>query len=1084
MDNAHDYLQEQIKALTKVLPIQAPLQDFVHFNPLMHYEQLPFADALREVHRLTGAYGYLPQAEYRRFYDVGRITDSDIHYVLQAEPSFGSTEALLPGWRVCDISRMALLYPVRPLNFRQVCWKIEEEQALAVFQPEITPASQQALLAAAAQHGQTEVAAALNALWQASLRTLHIHDEFAHPENVTYLTASNLGQLWQEIKETAHLDEADPDMEQQVLDAAHHTLDKLLHQVGPQTTLRGLLKALTGEDVLSAIRPVLFRQLAQWLDLGMSAHTSKQGGFYAYWKQQALNDHLPGFTELDPRYDYISSLDGEPLAIIEQELMRIGIAKAHWGDYLRSLALELPGWSGMFNWRAQHPGYAQQAVAVDMADYLAVRLVLEHLHCRQLTHDQWNIEASIQEIRGYFKHNLMELLVRYHAWQAHLPEHLQMLASGLLGGTNEEVSAQQWYQLAHMVMTWKLAAGTALPVSLDAYQEAWRLFVLAQQLGLCAEGLLVLDTQTLERLIALIKQLDDADTRGYLWLRAYERHYSVQVFNALLSPEALPKPTQTPEAQLVFCMDDREEAIRRHLEEIAPQIETLGVAGVFGLPNNWRALGASNTLKLAQPVVTAVHEFQEVPDPAEPITAVQAFRQRQQRLRGVSLFKSHTLRQGLLGSAAALPAFGTFALAELLGRSFAPGQYQQLSNRLGERVLRPVKARVQYTASETDLATRVAPSAEHNQLGLTLEEKVGKIATFLKMAGFTNGFARLVCLMAHRARHLNNPHLLAYGCGACSGRFGGPNARAFAGSINEPEVRAELAARHQIHIPPTCWFMAAEHDTSSDQIDWLDVDLLPASHRDDFRHVQAHLAQAAELSAHERCRKFASAPAGLDAAAALRHVQGRVASPDQARAELGHQGCAVAFIGRRSMSQYRFWDRRSFLISYDAAQDPDGMVLESQLLGNGVVGVGISLDYYFSRIQNGYLGSGSKITHNMVGAFGVMEGASSDLRTGLAQQMTELHEPMRLLAVLEAPVALVEAIYLRQPYLRMLLDNAWLLLAVKEPDAAELYEFMPGQGLVRWHGELSPLPQSAGSVAWYAGQADYLPPAWVRGAAT
>jgi hypothetical protein len=91
------------------------------------------------------------------------------------------------------------------------------------------------------------------------------------------------------------------------------------------------------------------------------------------------------------------------------------------------------------------------------------------------------------------------------------------------------------------------------------------------------------------------------------------------------------------------------------------------------------------------------------------------------------------------------------------------------------------------------------------------------------------------------------------------------------------------------------------------------------------------------------------------------------------------------------------------------------------------------MDYYFSRIQNGYLGSGSKVLHNLVGGFAVMEGTASDLRTGLAQQMTELHEPMRLLVIVEASLQTVNAIYQRQAYIRQLLDNEWLQLAVKDP---------------------------------------------------
>lgn len=1067
------YLQQQIDALTTVLPIQAPLPDFVHFNPLMHYEQLPFATALKQVYQCTGALGYLSQAEYRHYYDQGRITEADIQAVLETEPDLGSHELVLDGWTVRQLSQLVLLNPIKKLSYRQVRWKIEEEQALEKFQPEVALHSQQQLLQAA-QLEPSNAPQALQDLWKATLRILDIHEDFSHPEAVTYLSASNLSHLWQEIKQTAHLDE---DMEQQVRRVGHERLQRLLDQVGPVTTLRGFLKALTGEDVLHDLCPLLFRQLGQWLDLELSGLTTKPDSFLMYWKKLALNDHFPGFSELDPWYDYIQSLDDNPLAIIRTELMRIGIARDNWGVYLRSLALEMPGWSGMVNWRAQHPNYAEQTNPIAMADYLAVRLVLEHLHCRKVTHEHWNIDASLPELRGYFNHNLSELLVRFYAWQARLPEHLQMLASSLLSGIGDEVSHEQWHQLAHMIMTWKLAAGSTLPVRLDMYQVVWRVFVFSQHLGISAQQLEQLTREQIAHISLLLQTLDDPNKRGYIWLRAYERHYRLAVFNALMSPLNI-TVQKKPLAQILFCMDDREEAIRRHLEEIEPRLVTVGVAGVFGLPNNWRSFNNSKTLKLAQPVVTAVHEFREVPDASNTASVVEQYRKKVSWLETLKLFKSHTLRQDGLKTFLSLPVMSAFGLSELLGLSLAAGHYQRFTQTLTKKALKPVKLRVQYTATEA-----VQPTKDSIQLGLTLEEKVEKIAIFIKAAGFTQDFSRLVCLLAHRAQHLNNPHLLGYGCGACSGRFGGPNARAFAGSINEPAVRAALAIKHQIHIPADCWFVAAEHDTTSDVITWFDTDLMPATHQAEFAHIQAQLAKASEASAQERCRKFATAPLTISPAKAFEHVQARAASPDQARAELGHQGCAVAFIGKRSMSQQRFWDRRSFLISYDCEQDADGRLLEGQLLGNGVVGVGIALDYYFSRIQNGYLGSGSKVLHNLVGGFAVMEGTASDLRTGLAQQMTELHEPMRLLVVVEALAETVSAIYQRQPYLKQLLDNEWLQLAVKDPKSDALFEFIPSKGLIKWENIPTPLPMVSNSAAWYLGQRDYLPPAKIMGVA-
>ena len=177
------------------------------------------------------------------------------------------------------------------------------------------------------------------------------------------------------------------------------------------------------------------------------------------------------------------------------------------------------------------------------------------------------------------------------------------------------------------------------------------------------------------------------------------------------------------------------------------------------------------------------------------------------------------------------------------------------------------------------------------------------------------------------------------------------------------------------------------------------------------------------------------------------------------------------------MNQGIFWDRRPFLVSYDPFNDPEGKILEAQLLGNGIVGVGIAFDYYYSRIQNGYLGSGNKTTHNITGLFGVMHGSCSDLQTGLATQMTELHEPMRLLVVLEAELKTVNDIYQRQADIRNLIDNEWLNLAVKNPNTAEIHQFKVGKGFVAWEEERQTLAELKQSQNEYANDEGYLAPA-------
>src|SRR5438270_208884 len=69
--------------------------------------------------------------------------------------------------------------------------------------------------------------------------------------------------------------------------------------------------------------------------------------------------------------------------------------------------------------------------------------------------------------------------------------------------------------------------------------------------------------------------------------------------------------------------------------------------------------------------------------------------------------------------------------------------------------------------------------------------------------------------------------------------------------------------------------------------------------------------------------------------------------------------------------------------------------------GSVPVVAGINLEYFFSYIDPAGYGCGSKLPHNVTSLLGVMDGAQSDLRTGLPWQMVEIHEPSRLSIVVE-----------------------------------------------------------------------------------
>ncbi len=105
-----------------------------------------------------------------------------------------------------------------------------------------------------------------------------------------------------------------------------------------------------------------------------------------------------------------------------------------------------------------------------------------------------------------------------------------------------------------------------------------------------------------------IERLTQAKT-GYLWLQAYEWHYRDRLLGALAANhDRQTGRNTTVSAQLLFCMDDREEGTRRHLEEVDPCIETFGAAAHFGAPNYWRSLDAKTPTPLTPVVITPVHD--------------------------------------------------------------------------------------------------------------------------------------------------------------------------------------------------------------------------------------------------------------------------------------------------------------------------------------------------------------------------------------------------------------------------------------------------------------------------------------------
>jgi uncharacterized protein YbcC (UPF0753/DUF2309 family) len=172
-------------------------------------------------------------------------------------------------------------------------------------------------------------------------------------------------------------------------------------------------------------------------------------------------------------------------------------------------------------------------------------------------------------------------------------------------------------------------------------------------------------------------------------------------------------------------------------------------------------------------------------------------------------------------------------------------------------------------------------------------------------------------------------------------------------------------------------------------------------------------------------------------------------------------------------------DRRAFLVSYDPAQDGTGAVLERILAAVGPVGAGISLEYYFSSVDNETFGCGTKLPHNVTGLIGVMNGHQSDLRTGLPWQMVEIHEPMRLLLIVEASPTALLAVAARQPEVAELVGHEWVQLVSLDPATGEWHVFEGGR-FVPYEPAPTLLPVVEWSADWHLRSREHLRPALVR----
>jgi uncharacterized protein YbcC (UPF0753/DUF2309 family) len=619
----------------------------------------------------------------------------------------------------------------------------------------------------------------------------------------------------------------------------------------------------------------------------------------------------------------------------------------------------------------------------------------------------------------------------------------------------------------------------------DELVRSYRLFELSRRLDLRAHDLSALDRpgRTDDRASALLDAIDafDATTRQRTFHEAYEHHHLREIVAAVAHNRDLPAAPESPvpRFQAAFCIDDREEGIRRHFESLGRDHVSYGVAGFFGVAMQFTSLDNPFARPLCPVVVTPGHVVREASDPAEAHLETRRRLRRAlwARARYETLDASRSLTRGAIFTA----ILGVLAIVPLVLRVAFPRWSDRTGRRIAAWLLPSPRTQLELARAEESHAHEHGPTRPSETArpalpsGFTVRERVLRVKGTLENIGLTAGFAPIVAFFGHGASSVNNPHQSAYDCGACGGRSGGPNARAFAALANDPVVRKGLR-EEGIDIPDTTWFIGGLHDTTTDAITLFDTHEVPAGLASELAALRRSLEIARRLSAHERCRRFEHAPEGDDTEAALRHVEERAVDLSQARPEYNHATNAACVVGRRGLTRGLFLDRRSFLVSYDPSIDDDGSIL-ARILGAVVpVGAGINLEYLFSTVDPEVWGAGSKLPHNLASLLGVMEGASGDLRTGLPKQMTEIHEPVRLLCVVEASIHTLLGVAAKNAEVRELVTRGWVRTVSIDPDSGAIHVFGP-DGFVPYEPEKRPLPEVTRWDAWYGGKLEHLGPA-------
>lgn len=509
----------------------------------------------------------------------------------------------------------------------------------------------------------------------------------------------------------------------------------------------------------------------------------------------------------------------------------------------------------------------------------------------------------------------------------------------------------------------------------------------------------------------------------HIWQEAFEWTYYDDVISGIQttyhhSLNVKLSKSKNISFQAFLCIDDRECSFRRHIESADPTAQTYGTPGFFGIDAYFKPMDSKYYMKIC-------------PAPLKPQYIIKEYSEQKTQSRDFHLERfTHSLIFGWLIT----HSIGFWSAIRLFINIFIP------------RLSPATTYSFRHMTHDSKLTVEHPPHNGHEdalQVGYTKVEMADRLEGILRSVGLVSDFAPLVYMIGHGATSVNNTHYAGYDCGACSGRPGSVNARIISYIANHPEVRKILHDRG-IMIPNSTLFIGGLHDTTRDEIQFYD-DNIPDQFRYDLHKKNIQIFNnALQNNAKERSRRFEL----LNSLSSLKKIHSRIKTRSvslfEPRPELNHATNSLCIVGRRDMTKHIFLDRRAFMNSYDCTLDPNGEYLLKILKPAAPVCGGINLEYYFSRVDNQRLGAGTKLPHNVMGLIGVANGIDGDLRTGLPLQMIEMHDPLRLLMVVEHHPEVISTIIKSDENLYEWFINEWVVLVAIHPDNGQSFVFRDG----------------------------------------